>query len=115
ASRIQPMPNRLERLLGFGALPSSGEFDTLICIQHYLTNPDSLRSDFYTFIVAHPFQGFFQTELTRWGEPSKRIGGGCTHVGLLLFADDVDVHALVARVFAEDHAFISFRSGLDKE
>src|SRR5699024_8776344 len=72
--RIQPMPRRPEGLLGFGACPRSGEFDTFVCIQHNLTNPDCFRSYFYTLIVANPFERFFQGHNPWWCQALKVIG-----------------------------------------
>src|ERR1700730_2206946 len=43
------------------------------------------------------------------------VGAGRAHVGLLFFFGDVDVHVLLAGVFAEDHAFVDLDSGADEE
>ena len=43
------------------------------------------------------------------------IGGGGAHVGQLLFAHGVDVEIVVARVLADDHAFVDLHAGADEE
>src|SRR3979490_720675 len=43
------------------------------------------------------------------------VGAGGAHVGLLFFLGDVDVHVLLAGIFAEDHAFVDVYGGADEE
>ena len=43
------------------------------------------------------------------------VGAGGAHVGELLFADAVDVEVVVARVLADDHAFVDFDAVAEEE
>src|SRR5690625_7522010 len=74
ATRTQAIDRRRADLLGFGACPSAGEFDSLIGIKHHLTHPDSFRSHFDTFIVSHPFKRFLQREDARRRSEERRVG-----------------------------------------
>ena len=42
------------------------------------------------------------------------VGGRGAHVGQLLFSHDVDVEVGIARVFADDHAFVNFGARTDE-
>src|SRR5882757_1259820 len=43
------------------------------------------------------------------------VGAGGAHVGLLFFLGYIDVHVLLAGIFAEDHAFVDLNGGAYEE
>src|SRR5471032_234052 len=81
-------------------------FFTLVLFQEALAQTDRFRRDFDQFVVGDEFDGVFQRHLNRRHQAHRFIGTRRTHVGQLLALDRVDDQVVVARVDADDHAFV---------
>src|ERR1700685_4590889 len=87
----------------------------LVGLQNFLAQADGFRSDLDELIVGDEFDGLLQAQLAMWNEADCFVRARRAHVGLLLFLADVDVHVLLARIFANDHAFVYFDGRADEE
>src|SRR6266436_4178943 len=55
------------------------------------------------FVVGNKFDGLLEAQFAVRNQADRLVGAGRAHVGLLLFLGHVDVHVLLARVFAHNH------------
>ena len=86
----------------------------LVRFQNLFPQADRFGSDLDVLIVANEFDGLLEVQNPRRNQADGLIGGRGAHVRELLFLDDVDVQIGVARVFADQHAFINFRARCDE-
>src|SRR5271163_3284340 len=109
----RPYARSPSRSVNAGAdfLPALG---ALLGIENFLTDADQFQSDLDVFIVGDELDGFFQSHVARRDQSDGFVGGRRTHVGLLFFLGDVDVHVVFARIFADDHSFVDFNARPDK-
>src|SRR5580658_10191903 len=94
-----------------GRVPSG----TSVGLEDFFAQAKGFRGDLDHFVVGDELDGLFKVEQARGRETNGVVGGGGTHVGELLFADDVDVEVVVAGVLADDHAFVDFNSCRSEE
>src|SRR5579859_3390409 len=97
---------------GADFLPAAGAFAEL---QNLFAQADGFGRDFDELVVGDEFDGLFEAEFAMGNEANGFVGGRGAHVGELLFARDVDFHVLLARIFADDHAFVDVHGGTDEE
>ena len=90
-------------------------FGTAILLQNFFAQAERLGRDLDHFIVGDEFDGLLQVEIAVGHQADGLIGAGGAHVGHVLFADDVDVEVLVARMLADDHALVDLDAGADKQ
>src|ERR1700692_75917 len=105
---------QLLRSFGIGAdlLPALG---ALLRVENFLAQADGFGRDFDKFVVGDELDGLFEAQLAVRDEANGLVGARRAHVGLLFFFGDVDVHIGVARVFANDHAFVYFLAWADEQ
>ena len=72
---------------------------------------DGVRRDLDEFVVGNKFDGLLKAQITVRDQADGPVGAGRTHVRLFFLFGDVDVHVLLARSFADDHAFAHFNGG----
>ncbi len=80
--------------------------------QQNLTQADDARGDFDVLVGLDIFERGFQRHLARRTEQNRVVRTGGADVGELLFFARVDRQIIVARIFADDHAFVHFVAGL---
>src|SRR5664279_3367334 len=98
-----------------GALGASEEPCTVGLVEDDLPDPDLLRRDLDTLVLAGELEGLLQGEVTRRHQVLEVVRGGLPHVGELLLLGDVDVHVLVAGVLTDDHALVHLLRRVDEE
>nr|GEU28058.1 hypothetical protein [Tanacetum cinerariifolium] len=81
-------------------------FLALVLFQVALAQTDRFRGDFHQFVVVDEFDSVFQRHLDRRHQAHGFVGTRRTHVGQLLALDRVHDQVVVARVDADDHAFV---------
>lgn len=104
----------------FHSAITAGFFNVCVLItslagKNHLSHADALWCHFDEFVVVDPFESAFQSELAAWRQLDGIIGAGCTGVGQMFLLARVDVHVLVAGIFADDHAFINFYARFKEE
>src|SRR5450830_2013744 len=78
----------------------------LVLFQEALAQANRFRGDLDQLVVGDEFHRVFQRHLHGRHQTHGFVGAGGTHVGQLLALDGVDDQVVVARVDADDHAFV---------
>src|ERR1700682_1536524 len=99
-------------LAGAGFLPAAG---AAIGLQDFFAEADRFGGDFHEFVVGDEFDGLLEAQFLVGDQADGFVGAGGAHVGLLFFLGYVDVHVLLAGIFAEDHALVDVDGGADEE
>src|SRR5260370_18873152 len=99
-------------LAGADFLPAARPF---VGLQDLLAEPDGFRRDFHELVVGNEFDSLLETQFAVRDQAYRFVRAGRPHVGLLLLFRNVDVHVLLARILAHDHAFVHLDGRPDEE
>src|SRR5258708_6744943 len=99
-------------LAGADFLPAARPF---VGLQDLLAEPDGFRGDFHELVVGNEFDSLLETQFAVRDQAYRFVRAGRPHVGLLLLFRNVDVHVLLARILAHDHAFVHLDGRPDEE
>src|SRR3989338_3171031 len=101
-----------EEALDFLFLPTPG---APCLLENLLPQTDRLRRHLYQFIVADQLDSVFQSHLQMGCDQDIFVAAGGPDIGQFLLFADIDVEVVVARVLADDHAFVYADSRSDEE
>ena len=88
---------------------------TAIGGEDLFAHAEALGSHFDELVIGDELDGLLEGEDLEGDEAESVVRTGSAHVGELLFANGVDVEVVVARVLADEHAFVDFDSVADEE
>src|ERR1051325_8297367 len=75
--------------------------------QDFFAYANRLRRYFDPFIFGDPFDALLEAHFTMGRDNDVFVASGSADVRELLFTADVDVEVHIARILADDHAFVN--------